>query len=413
MDRPDGRLNAWILAWDAHALLHAPGAAVPGARSSIPLPDALAFSENLLLPARRSPRRRPLLGRAGARVQLRAAAEPRRLRPRRAAARRGASSGDRLARLRGRRVLRGRRAPLDPPGAPARAGHALPPARAARARPLLAAPHAGGAALLVGPAARAAGAVARSTWARSRRSPSRSRSPLALLGGLRGREAAAARGRAALARALLVAPVARPYLRMRAFQGVEWTLDDVATLRDDARVVRRVRDAPLRPPDPAPSGPRARAGHAVPGLVPLVLGLAGLAARAAPLSGGGARRPRPRPSSSRWVRRRPLYRFLHEHVVLVRGVRALSRFSLVPVLALSRPEPGSRWPAAAAWRCWRSCWSCWSPANAPIGYAPRAPGRPTAARWLAGRAGAVAHLPLGERRHARRCSTASPTSGRS
>jgi hypothetical protein len=30
-----------------------------------------------------------------------------------------------------------------------------------------------------------------------------------------------------------------------------------------------------------------------------------------------------------------LYRFLHEHVVLVRGVRALSRFALIPTLALS------------------------------------------------------------------------------
>ena len=30
-----------------------------------------------------------------------------------------------------------------------------------------------------------------------------------------------------------------------------------------------------------------------------------------------------------------LYRFLHEHLVLVRGVRALSRFALIPTLALS------------------------------------------------------------------------------
>ena len=50
MDRPDGRLNAWILAWDVHALAHAP-ARLFQAPIFHPLPDALAFSENLLVPA--------------------------------------------------------------------------------------------------------------------------------------------------------------------------------------------------------------------------------------------------------------------------------------------------------------------------------------------------------------------------
>ena len=49
-DRPDGRLNAWILAWDVHALTHDPGRLFQ-APIFHPLPDALAFSENLLLPA--------------------------------------------------------------------------------------------------------------------------------------------------------------------------------------------------------------------------------------------------------------------------------------------------------------------------------------------------------------------------
>jgi hypothetical protein len=48
-DRPDGRLNAWILAWDAHALLHQP-ARFFQAPIFHPLPDTLALSENLLLP---------------------------------------------------------------------------------------------------------------------------------------------------------------------------------------------------------------------------------------------------------------------------------------------------------------------------------------------------------------------------
>ena len=50
MDRPDGRLNAWILAWDVHALAPRAGRLFQ-APVFHPLPDALAFSENLLLPA--------------------------------------------------------------------------------------------------------------------------------------------------------------------------------------------------------------------------------------------------------------------------------------------------------------------------------------------------------------------------
>src|SRR5262245_65163396 len=50
MDRPDGRLNAWILAWDAHGMWNAPSRLFQ-APAFHPLPDVLAFSENLLLPA--------------------------------------------------------------------------------------------------------------------------------------------------------------------------------------------------------------------------------------------------------------------------------------------------------------------------------------------------------------------------
>src|SRR6185436_3671255 len=49
-DRPDGRLNAWILAWDVHALAHAP-TRLFDAPIFHPLPDSLAFSENLIVPA--------------------------------------------------------------------------------------------------------------------------------------------------------------------------------------------------------------------------------------------------------------------------------------------------------------------------------------------------------------------------
>ena len=56
MDRPDGRLNAWILAWAGETLWTDP-ARVFQAPAFHPLPDALAFSENLLLPG--STRRAP------------------------------------------------------------------------------------------------------------------------------------------------------------------------------------------------------------------------------------------------------------------------------------------------------------------------------------------------------------------
>ena len=73
------------------------------------------------------------------RLQRRPAAEHGRQRPRRAAP--GPAGQRRSAgRVRRRRDLRRRRAPLDPPGAPARAGDAVPAVRPARVRRLLAEP---------------------------------------------------------------------------------------------------------------------------------------------------------------------------------------------------------------------------------------------------------------------------------
>jgi hypothetical protein len=88
------------------------------------------------------------------------------------------------------------------------------------------------------------------------------------------------------------------------------------------------------------------------------------------------------------------YRFLHEHLVFVRGVRALSRFSLVPVLALSVMA------GFALARRWRLAWLVFAlflveSSNVPIRYAP-APAPSDAAQWLAGRPGAVVVVPLGE-----------------
>jgi hypothetical protein len=88
-----------------------------------------------------------------------------------------------------------------------------------------------------------------------------------------------------------------------------------------------------------------------------------------------------------------LFRFLHEHVVLFRGIRALARFSVIPMLCLCALAglalAGRRRLAVAALGLGLA--EAWS---AP-GYAAYTPPSP-AARWLAGRAGAVVYLPMGD-----------------
>ncbi|HET9316308.1 MAG TPA: discoidin domain-containing protein, partial [Vicinamibacteria bacterium] len=130
-----------------------------------------------------------------------------------------------------------------------------------------------------------------------------------------------------------------------------------------------------------------------PGLVTLVLGLSGLAAaprryRAVALAASAA---------AVVISLGPqtgVYRFLHEHLVFVRGVRALSRFSLLPVLVLSVLSgfalAGRRRLALPALALFLV-----ESTNAPIRYHFYS-GPPEADRFLAGRPGAVARLPLGE-----------------
>jgi hypothetical protein len=81
--------------------------------------------------------------------------------------------------------------------------------------------------------------------------------------------------------------------------------------------------------------------------------------------------------------------------VLVRGVRALSRFSLVPVLALSVL---AGFALARRFRLSLLALAAFVVESTlvPIRYAPAPPPSETA-QWLRGRAGAVAYLPLGER----------------
>jgi hypothetical protein len=130
-----------------------------------------------------------------------------------------------------------------------------------------------------------------------------------------------------------------------------------------------------------------------PGLTVLLLGIAGLAAapkryRAVALVASALA------IALSLGPQTPLYRFLHEHLVFVRGLRALSRFSLLPVLCLDvlagLALSGRRWLAPLALGAMLV-----ESTNVPIRSATYA-GPPESARWLMGRPGAAAVLPLGE-----------------
>jgi hypothetical protein len=387
-DRPDGRLNAWILAWDAHALVHAPGRLFQ-APIFHPLPDTLAFSENLLLPAILAAPATllsgPVLGynlvlllsviASGLGVQLLV---------RRA-------SGDRLAAfVAGAFFAVGSHRWIRMAHLHAEVTLFLPFALLAldrfwERRTL-------GRALLVGVflalqglSSIYLGAITALVVAVA--------IALAAGAGLRAREAARLAAGLALA-AVLMAPVARPYFRMRAFQGMEWTLRDVATYATTLESY-------------AASGTRLYGGLTqrhldpdrvqdtlFPGVTLLGLGIVGLASaprrfRAVGLVASAAAIVFSLGPET------GVYRALHESLVLVRGVRALSRFSLVPVLGLSVL---AGFALAGRWRLSLVALAVFlvESGNIPIRYAP-APRPSAVARWLAGKEGAVAHLPLGAR----------------
>ena len=387
IDRPDGRLNAWILAWDAHALFHDP-ARLFQAPIFHPLPDALAFSENLLLPAVLGAPALLLGGPVlGYNVVL-------------------------LASL----VLSGLGAQLLVRRASGDAWAAFVGgvffAAGAHRWTRLAHLHAQVTVFLPLALLALDRFHERRTWKRA-----------LLVGALLGLQGlssvylgavtalalvvaiAVARFRArdvvkmgaafALA-AVMLAPVAWPYLRMRAHQGVEFTLADVSiyatTIESYAASGTRLYGGiTQRHLDPA------RVQDALfPGVTLLVLGIAGLARaprrfRVVALAASAAAIVFSLGPETAF------YRFLHEHVVLVRGVRALSRFSLVPVLALSvlaglalARRRRLSVLAVAAFAVESSL--------VPIRYAlAPAPARAEAAGFLRGRGGAVAYLPLGER----------------
>jgi hypothetical protein len=387
-DRPDGRLNAWILAWDAHALLHAPGRLFQ-APIFHPLPDALAFSENLLLPAVLAAPATllggPVLGyNLALLVSAIVSGLGAQLLVRRA-------SGDRLAAfVAGAFFAVGAHRWIRMAHLHAEVTLFLPFALLAldrfwERRTL-------GRALLVGVFLALQGLSSVYLGAITALALGAGIA-LAVAAGLRPREAARLLAGLALA-ALLMAPVAGPYFRMRAFQGMEWTLRDVATYSTTlqsyaASGTRLYGGLTQRHIDPE----RVR-DTLFPGLTVLVLGLAGLASTprrfraVALLASAAAVVFSLGPETA-------VYRALHESLVLVRGVRALSRFSLVPVLSLSVL---AGFALAGRWRLSLLALAAFlvESTNVPIRYAP-APETSDVARWLAGQEGAVADLPLGAR----------------
>jgi len=385
--QPDGRLNAWILAWDVHALLTKP-AQLFQAPIFHPLPDALAFSENLLLPAVVTA---PMQLLGGAALAYNAALllsyalsglavyllVRRATRDAAAAFLAGSLFATGIHRWINMAHLHVQMTPFLPLTLLAldRFWERRSLARALLVGLCLALQGASSVNLSV-----ITGTVLAVTVA------------LAVAAGLRAKELARLLAGLAVA-AVLLAPLVRPYLRMRAFQGEEFSLDYVATFAATpesyvasaapwyAGLTGRHLD-PERVRDPL-----------FPGLVPVALGLVGLAR--------APRRFAAAALATSFVAvvlslgpETVVYRALHENLVLLRGLRALVRFSIVPVLALcvlaGCAVAGRRRLALAGLVL--GLLESW---NGPFAFAPyRGPSE--LARALAAGAGPVAELPLGE-----------------
>ena len=388
LDRPDGRLNAWILAWAGEHVWRDP-ARVFQAPAFHPLPDALAFSENLLLPAAVVA---PLQGLSGPVLAYNVALLGSLLLSGLGAyllVRR--ASGDRLAAFfAGAYFAAG-------PHRWTRLSHLhaqvtvfLPLALLAldrfwEQRTLRRALLVGLALALQGLASVYLGAITAAALAVA--------TAVALLGGLRPRELARLAAGFLLA-AVLLWPVMRPYLRMRAFEGQEFTLETVSIYAASLPSYAAAGTAAWGWLTQRLLDPESIRDTLFPGVVVLVLGVIGLAAaprryRAVALAASAvAVLFSLGPDTA-------FYRFLHEHLVLVRGVRALARFALVPTLALSvlaglALAGRSRLAVLAALAL-----ALVESQNLPLRLE-RYDGPSPAARTLAGRPGAVLVLPLAE-----------------
>lgn len=387
-DRPDGRLNAWILAWDAHALLHQPTRFFQ-APIFHPLPDTLALSENLILPGALSAPFQWLGGPVLAYnvvllVSMVVSGLGAQLLVRRV-------SGDRFAAFVGGAMFAvGAHRWIRLAHLQAQVTIFLPFALIAfdrfwARRTLRRALLVGGLLALQALSSIYLGAIAALALA--------SAALVGLFAGLRTRDLLRLAAGGALA-ALILLPVARPYMSMRSYYGVEWSMADVASYATTLESYAAAGTRLYGPIGQRHLDPERVQDTLFPGLTVLLLGVAGLAVAprryraVAVVASGLAVLVSLGPQT-------PLYRFLHDNLVLVRGVRALSRFSLLPVLCLDVLAgialSGRRHALAVAALGLMLVES----SNVPIRYAAYE-GPPEWSRWLAGRPGAVAVLPLGE-----------------
>jgi hypothetical protein len=386
--RPDGRLNAWILAWTGHAFWTEPNRLFQ-APAFHPLPDALAFSENMVLPAALAA---PVVALGGALLgynvvflaSLVLSGVGAYLLVRRVA-------GDRLAAFIGAAFF------VAGPHRWTRLSHIqtqvtvfLPPALLAldlfwERRTLRRGLLVGLLLALQGLSSVYLGAITAAAISAA--------IAVAAFGGLRPRELARLSAGLLLAAAILW-PVARPYLRVRAFQGQEFTLEDVSSSAATLASYASAGTALWGPVAQRQLGSEPVTDALFPGLTVLVLGLSGLAV--------APRRYRAVALAASAVAivyslgpETTLYRWIYAHLVLVRAVRVLSRFALIPALALSVLAGLALSGRRRVIGLLALVAMLAESANLPPRLE-RYDGPSPAARWLAGRPGAVVHLPLSD-----------------
>jgi hypothetical protein len=159
----------------------------------------------------------------------------------------------------------------------------------------------------------------------------------------RSRRELATLGLAFAVAALCIYPFARPYLWVNQHLGIEWDLPGIGSLSATPESYLASSSRLYRPLTESMVDEESRRDYLFPGLTLPLLALVGLGVLVA--RKGGFSRP--------WATTlcyllimsagflvslgplTPVYSFLHEHIIFFRGLRALSRFALLPLLGLS------------------------------------------------------------------------------